>query len=796
MSIERPSAFQKAKQYVLEHKVGAGIFVVIFLYITGLVSLGTYYLVKLPLILNGEMKNPFTLNPILVFKDLFTHIRGYVFIIIMALVVVLVYRLVLYPRMKEERGKYDERGFRVLTEEGKYGTAELLTDPNELGDVIDYKPVSETKGVILGKSLDSDTTSIKIDTDPKKKGEIKVISCCDEQEYNEKARKNNWNIDDIVNNKLNNHIAVFGASGTMKSRALARNLIMQDALRGESIIVTDPKGELYEDCAPFLRAMGYDVKMFNLVNQGCSDSWNCLSEIYDENGCIDSTSAKIFADTIVMNATSEKDYWSDNARNLLKAVCLYVLEACPKEEQNMGKVYDIISSSTTTDIDIMFRSLEDTSVAKRAYNIFGVCTEQVKGQILNGLGIMLDIFQDDAIRNITTSEEINLSKPATEKCAYFCITSDQHSVFDFLIVVFYAMLFVKLVNRVDSLRHDESIKTIPINLVMDEFPNIGQVPAFCKKISTVRSRNINITIIFQNIVQLQNRYPLGQWEEILGNCDTTIFLGCTDETTAKYISDKTGIATIEVETQNTKYERDVLVFNQNTSYNEVRSAGQRKVLNPDEVLTLKNTEELIFLRGKKPLKAKKYDYTLHPLAQQLKSQPITAHIPDWKQKQIDEALEAARLRKEREEEMKKRQEEELKAIKEQQEKEKKEQAQLAGGGIMNAMAKFNANKENAKQKEDTKSKENKKSSSAESNPNINANNANLNSTQSNANKKSNTIADIKKAVNNQTAQSGDIKQKEEQTEAPVITKVPKEVPKNGAPSSLFMPKKPQNAKDM
>ena len=794
MSIERPSAFQKAKQYVLEHKVGAGIFAVIFLYITGLVSLGTYYLVKLPLILNGEIKNPFTLNPIFVFKDLFTHIRGYVFIIIMALVVVLVYRLVLYPRMKEERGKYDERGFRVLTEEGKYGTAELLTDPNELGDVIDYKPVSETKGVILGKALDSDTTSIKIDTDVKKKGEVKVISCCDEQEYNEKAKRNNWNIDDIVNNKLNNHIAVFGASGTMKSRALARNLIMQDALRGESIIVTDPKGELYEDCAPFLRAMGYDVKMFNLVNQGCSDSWNCLSEIFDENGCIDSTSAKIFADTIVMNATSEKDYWSDNARNLLKATCLYVLEACPKEEQNMGKVYDIISSSTTTDIDIMFRSLEDTSVAKRAYNIFGVCTEQVKGQILNGLGIMLDIFQDDAIRNITTSEEINLSKPATEKCAYFCITSDQHSVFDFLIVVFYAMLFVKLVNRVDTLRHDKTIKTIPINLVMDEFPNIGQVPDFCQKISTVRSRNINITIIFQNIVQLQNRYPLGQWEWILGNCDTTIFLGCTDETTAKYISDKTGIATIEVETQNTKYERDVIVFNQNTSYNEVRSAGQRKVLNPDEVLTLKNTEELIFLRGKQPLKAKKYDYTLHPLAQQLKSQPITSHIPEWKQKQIDEALEIARLRKEREEEAKKRQEEELKAIKEQQEKEKQEQAQLAGGGIMNAMLRYNSKTDGVKKEKDvSKTETESKTSVSDKSNSSSVNDINKDNTQSNTTKKSNSLSDIKKAANNQNNHSDN---QTEEAETPVITKVPKEAPKNGVPSNLFMPKKPQNAKDI
>lgn len=675
---KKVSAFDKPKKYIKEHPWKSAGIGALVLYISGIISLSLKMIISLPQVLAKKMDNPFSLNPLVVFKDMFTSVRGYVILALFVLTLVAVYRFIMYPRMKQERGKEDDRGFRVLTDEGKYGTAELIYDPEELGDIVDVKPVEKTAGVILGKPMSVDTSDIKEDSDIKIKGAIPVISVCSDAEYKLKAKDRNWKIDSIVNNKLNNHLAVFGASGTMKSRALARNLIIQAARRDESIIVTDPKGELYEDCALMLEEMGYDVKMFNLVNQKHSDSWNCLAELFDENGEVDSTSAKIFADTIVMNASGEQDYWSDNARNLLKAVCLFVAQEYPEEERNMGTVYDIISSKTTQEIDILFRSLPETNVARRAYNIFGVCTEQVKGQILNGLGIMLDIFQDDTIRNITTDKEINLSKPATKKCAYFCITSDQHKVFDFLAVLFYAMLFIKLVNRIDSLRH-RGTKTIPINLILDEFPNIGQIPDFCKKISTVRSRQINITVIFQNIVQMQNRYPYGQWEEILGNCDTTIFLGCTDETTAKYISDKTGIATIEVETQNTKYERDVLIFNQNTSYNEVRSSGQRKVLNPDEVLRIKNTEELIFLRGQKPLKAKKFDYSLHPMAQKLKARPIDEHIPEWQKKIDAEKLQKEMLQKQRELEAEERQKEELEKIKRKAQEDKENEKKAMEG---------------------------------------------------------------------------------------------------------------------
>lgn len=664
--------FNELKSKIIKHPWKTALLVLGTLYVTGIICLGVDALIVLPKILSQEVNNPFTLNPIKCIAEVFISIKGYIFLLVVVLTESYVYRFVIKPRIKQEVGELDERGVRFKSRtEGTYGTSTIILDPREINNIIDVKPIKDTKGIILGKPLYVDTTSFDDKTPDSEKEKIEVISLCSDKEYFEKSKSQKWNIDSIINNKLNKNMAVFGASGTMKSRALARNLIMQGVQRGESIIVTDPKGELYEDCAEYCRKYGYDVRMFNLVDQKHSDSWNCLLELLDEDGTVDSTNAKIFADTVVTNAQPNgkgDSYWNDNAANMLKAVCMYVAQD-PILPKNMGTVYDIISQKTTAEIDALFKTLEPNNVARRAYNIFNSCSEQVKGQILNGLGIMIDVFQDDNIRNITSSNEISLSKPITEKCAYFCITSDQHRVFDFVAVLFYAMLFIKLVAKADTLRGKK--KTIPVNLILDEFPNIGQIPDFCKKISTVRSRNINITVIFQNIVQLQNRYPMGQWEEILGNCDTTVFLGCTDETTAKYISDKTGIATIEVTTQNTKYERDVMVFNQNTSYNEVRSSGQRKVMNPDEVLTLKNTEELLFFRGQSPLKAKKFDYSLHPESSKLEEVKIEDHIPDWKQKQIDEENERIRLREERKRMQEEEHQRELERIKKEEEDRKK-----------------------------------------------------------------------------------------------------------------------------
>lgn len=653
-----------AKEYLKDNVVKIVLIILGCVYGSGLCALGIEAFKVGPQVIAGEMESPFTFNPFKVFVAAFTHISGYVILAILAILFAFVYTYHIKTRRKEVTGEKDEQREITYADNDAYGSSRLENVEN-LQDIIDIKPLKDTCGMILGKPLSSDTSDITLHTDIKKKEQTEVIALPADFEYDAKNKDNKWSIDEFINNKTNYHTAVLGASGTMKSRALAFNMIMQAPRRGESIIVTDPKGELYEKSYQYLVEEGYDVKMFNLVNQQHSDSWNCLMELLDKDGNVDSTNAKIFADTIVINAKPDgkgDSYWNDNAANLLKAVCLLVAED-DRFPQNIGTVYDLIANKTLQEIDVLFRELPETSVARRAYNIFYSCSEQVKGQIINGLGIMLGVFQDQAIRNITTEMEIDLTKPATEKCAYFIITSDQHKIFDFLAVLFYSMLFIKLVERVDSLRSTPEEKNLRhIHLVLDEFPNIGSIPDFCKKISTVRSRNIDITVIFQNIVQLQNRYPYGQWEEILGNCDVTVFLGCTDQTTAEYISNRTGIASIEVETQNTEYDRSIAVFNQATTYHEVRSTGQRKVLNPDEVLRFKNTEELILIRGQKPFKAKKFDYTLHTDAERLVPTPISSHIPAWRQKQLDEEAEMKRLRAEREAERERRHQEELQRI--------------------------------------------------------------------------------------------------------------------------------------
>lgn len=515
------------------------------------------------------------------------------------------------PRMKEKTGYKDDRNF-TIAEEGTYGTSSLMRK-EEIENVLDMKDIEETEGIILGQ-LDG-----------------KVLSVPSDREFDEKVKRLDWGINEIINNKLNKNVLVIGAPGTMKTRAVVRNSIIQSAKRGESLVITDPKGELVEDTAVYLKNKGYKVRIFNLVNLLNSDSWNCVASI-GSNSLV----AKIFADAVADNAGKGNDaYFVTNAAIILKAVSLYVIESPNEPVKTMGRIYDILSEKTPEQMDELFWELPERSVARRAYNAFRRCNDNVKGQILNNISAMLSVFQDDAVRDVTNTDEIDIEEICYEKCAYFLITSDQHTSFDFLAVLFYAMSFIKQVEVIDKERgkRDAGLPyraTRPINYIMDEFSNLGQIPDFTRKISTVRSRNINLTIIIQNIAQLKNRYPYDQWQEILGCCDIKIFLGCTDMMTAEYISDVTGIATIEVESTNSTYDRQVMILNQQTDYHEVKSRGQRKVMNKDEVLRMKNTDELILLRCQKPILCQKFDYTLHPESKKfIKSSPAD-HIPEWR----------------------------------------------------------------------------------------------------------------------------------------------------------------------
>ena len=253
----------------------------------------------------------------------------------------------------------------------------------------------------------------------------------------------------------------------------------------------------------------------------------------------------------------------------------------------------------------------------------------MRSGVIIGLGTRLQVFQNKLIRQITSYDEISLTQPGHEKCAYFCITSDQDSTFDFLSSLFMSFVFIKLVRYAD--RYGEGGRLpVPVHILADELANGGcTIADLTKKISTIRSRQLSISCIFQNLPQMQNRYPLNQWQEIIGNCDSQLFLGCTDELTAEFISNRTGEVSVAVSSQ-AKQLNTWRVSDYTPEYRETHSIGKRKLLTPDEVLRLPLDEALIILRGQKVLKVGKYDYTLHPESRKLKESRSSDHIPEWR----------------------------------------------------------------------------------------------------------------------------------------------------------------------
>lgn len=277
-------------------------------------------------------------------------------------------------------------------------------------------------------------------------------------------------------------------------------------------------------------------------------------------------------------------------------------------------------------LDSLFDVLPISHPAKAPYSIFKQSGESVRGGVIIGLGSRLQVFQNELIRKVTGGDDINLELLGKERCAYFCVVSDQDSTFEFLSSLFLSFLFIKLVRLADS--QPDGKLPVPVHLLADELANIGIIPDLTKKISTVRSRAVSMSVIFQNLAQMQNRYPLNQWQEIIGNCDVQLFLGCTDEITASFIADRAGEVTVALASQ-AKQLGTWRISDYTPEYRETRSLAKRKLLTMDEVLRLPIDKALVILRGQKVLKVDKFDYTLHPEAQKLVPCRITDYTPEW-----------------------------------------------------------------------------------------------------------------------------------------------------------------------
>jgi len=426
--------------------------------------------------------------------------------------------------------------------------------------------------------------------------------------------------------RLNRNLAVYGASGSMKTRSFCMNRILQSVACGESLIICDPKSELYEKSSEYLREKGYIVRVFNLVSAENSDSWNCLCEIDGQE-----LMAQLFVDVIIKNtATNGKGdhFWDSAEMNLLKALVLYVDRSYAPENKNIGQVYQLLTLNAESDLNNLFDTLPATHPAKAPFSLFKQASDSVRSGVIIGLGSRLQVFQSEIIKKITARDEIDLELPGQKPCAYFCITSDQDSTFDFLSSLFLSFVFIKLVRFADK-NCEGGRLPVPVHVLGEELCACGVIPDLSRKISVIRSRNISMSCVFQNLAGLQNRYPLNQWQEILGNCDIQYFLGCTDELTAEFISSRTGLASVAVSSKS-KQLGTWRISNYTPDYRETSGVGKRPVLTPDEVLRLPIEQALVIIRGKKALKVDKFDYSKHPEYPKLQSCKASAHIPEWR----------------------------------------------------------------------------------------------------------------------------------------------------------------------
>ena len=479
---------------------------------------------------------------------------------------------------------YDERNFEVSSK-GTYGTAGFMDEEERALVLQSEKSFEKVDGVIFGRNLQDE----------------KIISL-------------------PVESRLNRNFAVCGSQGSMKSRAFARVMALQCIRRGESVYLTDPKSELYEDLSFYFRESGYTVKQLNLIQLEHSDAWNCLGEI-DDGSLID-----VFCDVVIRNTTDKFDHFYDNTEmDLLKALCLYVFHEYPPEKRTFPEAYKLLINKSVDMLDAILYRLPTHHPARGPYQLFAKA-EKVKGNAVLGLGTRLQIMQNKLVQQITSHDEIDLSLPGREKCAYFCITSDQDSTFDMLATLFTSFLSIKLVRYAD--RTKERRLPVPVQFILDEFPNLGVVPDFKKKLATARSRGIGMSILFQNIPQLQNRYPDNQWEEILGGCDFSIFLGCNDMTTASYYSDRTGEITVSVSSIRKSY-YTIRATDYVPEYTESTSLGKRMLLLPDEILRFPLDQGLLIIRGQKVCRFRKMDYLEHPDSQYMKLEKVEEHIPEW-----------------------------------------------------------------------------------------------------------------------------------------------------------------------
>ena len=379
-----------------------------------------------------------------------------------------------------------------------------------------------------------------------------------------------------------------------------------------SYVFTDPKGELYDRTAGYLKSQGYDIKVLNLVHPQYSDGYNPLMHISSE------LDVDVIANTIVKGQKTDSGsdpYWDDMAEMLLKALIYYLIATRPEEEQNLASCAELVRAANNNKgsnlLTELISQLPYDHPARMYYKSIEIAPEKTYGSILSSLQSKLGKFDSKEIAEVTSTNTINFEDIGKKKTAVYVISSDTHTAYDFLLTIFFSQMIQQLYDYADNNGGKLPVQTF---FILDEFANIGRVPDFDKKISTSRSRKISFSVILQNLDQLEAVYEKS-YETIIGNCDTHVFLGSNSQKTVEYFSKALGEKTISYESKSKS--KDKKTHSKSTSTSDQIMA--RALLTPDELRRFDNDKCIIFVKGIRPVKADKYYYFKKPMARKMEA---------------------------------------------------------------------------------------------------------------------------------------------------------------------------------
>ena len=402
---------------------------------------------------------------------------------------------------------------------------------------------------------------------------------------------------------------IIGGSGAGKTRFYGKPNIMQC---NTSFVVLDPKGEILRDTGYLLEKEGYVIKVVDLINMSKSHCYNPFNYIQDDKDVL-KLITKLIRNTTPKGSQTNDPFWEKSETALLEALCLYLIHEAPEDEQNFTMVMEMIASAEVREdddqyqspLDELFERLEmrkPQSLAVKQYKIYKQAAGKTAKSILISVGVRLAAFNLDSIASITAVDELELEQMGERKTVLFAVIPDNDSTFNFLIGMLYTQLFQTLYYQADIVHGGEL--PIPVHFLMDEFANVALPDEFDKLLSTMRSRQIFVSIIIQNLAQIKALYK-DSWESIVGNCDELYYLGGNEQSTHKFMSEYLGKETLDTNTYGKSTGRS---GNYSTNYQQ---AG-RELLTADEVRLLDNDYALLFIRGERPIFDKKYDILKHP----------------------------------------------------------------------------------------------------------------------------------------------------------------------------------------